>query len=110
MFALKAFLEGVLDEAKADIENANEFPVESRLTRMLTGREVFVLHDTFRLSARVDGGDSAGEGVWAWTRRGSHERLKRTVSGHVTPARASVSAGPGNWSFKDLPLSHKSLL
>ena len=43
----QSVLEGVLDEAKADIENANEFPVESRLTRMLTGREVFVLHDTF---------------------------------------------------------------
>ena len=40
-------LEGVLEEAKAAIENAGDFPVESRLTRMLMGREVFVLHDTF---------------------------------------------------------------
>ena len=40
-------LEGVLEEAKGDIESAVEFPIESRLTKMLTGREVFVLHDTF---------------------------------------------------------------
>ena len=37
----QSVLEGVLEEAKAAIENAGDFPAESRLTRMLTGREVF---------------------------------------------------------------------
>ena len=43
----QSVLEGVLEEAKAAIENAGDFPAESRLTRMLTGREVFVLYGTF---------------------------------------------------------------
>ena len=43
----QSVLEGVLEEAKADVENALSLPIESRLADMLTGREVFVLHDTF---------------------------------------------------------------
>ena len=50
----QSVLQDVLREAATDMENANELPVESRLTRMLTGREVFVLHDTFRFSTRTD--------------------------------------------------------
>ena len=43
----QSVLQHVLQEAKGDIEKATEFPAESRLTKMLTGREVFVLYGTF---------------------------------------------------------------
>ena len=43
----QSVLQDVLQEAKRDIKKATEFPAESRLTRMLTGREVFVLYGTF---------------------------------------------------------------
>ena len=43
----QSVLEGVVLEAREALDKARALPIESRLTRMLTGREVFVLHDTF---------------------------------------------------------------
>ena len=85
----QSVLEGVLDEAKADIENANEFPVESRLTRMLTGREVFVLHDTFGFPRELTEEIARERGLGV-----DEEGFQREADAHRERARAAhVSTG-----------------
>ncbi len=43
----RSVLDGVVEEARADVEKATGFPIESRLTKVLTGKEVAVLYTTF---------------------------------------------------------------
>ncbi len=44
---LRSTLQTVLKEVVADINAADSLPIDSKHTRMLSGNEVFVLHDTF---------------------------------------------------------------
>ena len=85
----QSVLEGVLVEARADVEKATSFPIESRLTEMLTGREVFVLHDTFGFPRELteEIARERGLGVDA-------EGFEREVEAHRARARkARVSTG-----------------
>ena len=44
---LRSTLQTVLKEVVADINASDSLPIDSKHTRMLSGNEVFVLHDTF---------------------------------------------------------------
>ena len=94
----QSVIQDVLQEAKGDIEKATEFPAESRLTKMLTGREVFVLHDTFGFPrelteeiVREKGLEVDGEGF------GEEVDVQRARARAARDIR--VSAGPVNSSF-----------
>ena len=77
-------LQDVLQEAKGDIEKATEFPAESRLTRMLTGREVFVLHDTFGFPRELTEEIARERGLDV-----DEEGFQREIEAHRERARAA---------------------
>ena len=85
----QSVLQDVLQEAWADIEKATEFPAESRLTRMLTGREVFVLHDTFGFPRELTEEIARERGLGV-----DEEGSNRKLEAHRARARAAhVSTG-----------------
>ncbi len=85
----QSVLQDVLREAATDMENANELPVESRLTRMLTGREVFVLHDTFGFPRELTEEIARERGLGV-----DEEGFQQEVDAHSARARAAhVSTG-----------------
>ena len=94
----QSVLQDVLQEAVADVENASDFPVESRLTKMLTGREVFVLHDTFGFPRELTEEIVREKGLEV-----DEEGFGEEVDVQRARARAArdirVSAGPVNFSF-----------
>ena len=85
----QSVLQDVLREAATDMENANELPVDSRLTRMLTGREVFVLHDTFGFPRELTEEIAKERGLGV-----DEEGFQQEVDAHSARARAAhVSTG-----------------
>ena len=85
----QSLLEGVLEEAKAAVEGAASFPIESRLTEMLTGREVFVLHDTFGFPRELTEEIARERGLGV-----DEEGFQREAEAHRERARAAhVSTG-----------------
>ena len=94
----QSVLQDVLQEAKGDIEKATEFPAESRLTKMLTGREVFVLHDTFGFPRELTEEIVREKGLEV-----DEEGFDEEVDVQRARARAArditgFGAGPVNWS------------
>ena len=85
----QSVLEGVVLEANEAIEKAEAFPVDSRLTEMLTGREVFVLHDTFGFPRELTEEIAREKGLGV-----DEEEFQREVEAHRARAReAHVSTG-----------------
>ena len=85
----QSVLQDVLQEARGDIEKATEFPAESRLTRMLTGREVFVLHDTFGFPRELTEEIARERGLGV-----DEEGFQQEAEAHRARARAAhVSTG-----------------
>ena len=85
----QSVLEGVVLEAREVLDKAESLPVESRLTEMLTGREVFVLHDTFGFPRELTEEIAREKGLGV-----DEEGFKREVEAHRARAReARVSTG-----------------
>ena len=84
-----SLLDWLLGEIESDIDKSDIYCIESRLTQTLTGREVFVLHDTFGFPRELteEIARERGLGVDA-------EGFEREVEAHRARARkARVSTG-----------------
>ena len=85
----QSVLEGVVLEAREVLDKAEALPVKSRLTEMLTGREVFVLHDTFGFPKELTEEIARERGLGV-----DEEGFEREVEEHRARAReAHVSTG-----------------
>ena len=85
----RSVLDSVVEEAIADVEKAADFPIESRLTKMLTGKEVAVLYTTFGFPLELTQEIAREQGLGV-----DEEGFEREVEAHRERARAAhVSTG-----------------
>ena len=86
----RSVLDSVVNEAIADVTKATDFPIESRLTKMLTGCEVFVLHDTFGFPRELTEEIARENGLGV-----DEEGFQRELETHRERARAANSFAGG---------------
>ncbi len=88
-------LEGVALEAREALDKAESLPAQSRLTKMLTGREVFVLHDTFGFPKELTEEIAREKGLGvdeAGFQREAEAHRERARAAHVSTGGMEIQA------------------